>query len=420
LTEVTPEAIVAERDRIGTFGALQFRNFRLWFIGQTLSMMGTWMQSVAQGYVVFQLTNSEFALGAVTFAGSLPTLFLMLFGGVAADRIPKRRLLLMTQTTMMVLAFILAGLAVKPGVLQVWHVAVLAVLLGLATSFDAPARQAMAVEMVEDRRYLMNAIALNSTIFNMARVVGPAVGGVVLAAVGAAWCFGLNGLSFVAVLAALLMMHFPTAPAITVRAAPVMSQLREGIDYVWQNVPVRAIIIIVCVSSIFAASYSVLLPAYAQDVMNVGAVGLGALNVAVGVGALVGSLVVASMAHFGHKIFVLAVGAIVSPAALVFFAGAPGMPFALACLVVVGLAIVAQNAMANTTIQMLVPDDLRGRVMAVYMLTFFGTVPFGALQAGVLAQAFGTRIAIGVDAGITVLVAALVFLTAPALRKLEY
>src|SRR5271157_4645422 len=223
-------------------------------------MMGTWMQTVAQGYVVYQLTNSEFALGAVTFAGSLPTLFLMVFGGVLADRIPKRRLLLMTQTTMMLLAFILTGLAIKPGVLQVWHVVVLAILLGVANSFDAPARQAMAVEMVEDRRYLMNAIALNSTIFNMARVVGPAVGGAVLAAVGAAWCFGLNGLSFVAVLVALLLMQFPVATAISVRAAPVMSQMREGLDYVWHNVPVRAVIIIVCVSSIFATSYSVLLP----------------------------------------------------------------------------------------------------------------------------------------------------------------
>src|SRR5512136_771458 len=191
-----------------TFSALRHRNFRLWFIGQTLSMVGTWMQSVAQGWLVFQLTGSEFALGAISFIGTLPTLFLMLPAGALADRIPRRQVLLVTQTAMMLFAFILAILAATH-VLQVWHVGVLAACLGIANSFDAPARQALAVEMVEDQRDLTNAIALNSTIFNLARVVGPAIGGAVLAALGATWCFALNGLSFLAVIAALLMMRLP-------------------------------------------------------------------------------------------------------------------------------------------------------------------------------------------------------------------
>jgi MFS family permease len=397
---------------------MRFRNFRLWFLGQTLSLMGTWMQSVAQGWVVFQLTQSEFALGAISFAGTLPTLFLMLPGGAIGDRVPRRTLLMCTQATMMVLAFVLAGLAAVPNALRVWHIAVLAVGLGIATSFDAPARQALAVEMVEDKRYLMNVIALNSTIFNMARVVGPAVGGIVLAALGAAWCFGLNGLSFVAVLIALSMMSLPAARG-AVHHSTLRAQIAEGLRYVWHNTAVRAVIGVVGFSSLFAFSYSVLLPAYAAEVLKVGAAGLGALNTAVGAGALVGSLVVASLGHFRRKSRLLVAGAILFPGALLFFAFSSSLPLSLALLVVVGFAVVTQNAMANTIVQTLVPDELRGRVMAVYTLMFFGTAPFGALQAGALAQALGTGTAVFIDAAISLVAGVLILLLTPSLHKLE-
>ena len=400
-----------------TFSALRHRNFRLWFIGQTLSLVGTWMQSVAQGWLVFQLTGSEFALGAISFIGTLPTLFLMLPAGALADRIPRRHVLLITQTVMMLLAFILASLAATK-VLQVWHIGVLAACLGIANSFDAPARQAMAVEMVEDRADLTNAIALNSTIFNLARVVGPAIGGAVLAALGAAWCFALNGLSFLAVLVALLMMKLPKLHQ-EVRTDPLTLQVAEGIKYVWQTPVIRTATAVVTVASLFGFSYAVLLPAYAVDVLHVGEAGLGAMNTAVGLGALVGSLIVASLTRFRRKGLLLTLGSILFPSLLMVFAFSRSTWLSLVALSMIGVAFVSQNAIANTVVQTVVPDKLRGRVMAVYMLMFFGTAPFASLQAGSIAQAFGPAAGVAVGAGITLIFALSVFIWVPSLRRIE-
>ena len=400
-----------------TFAAMRHRNFRLWFLGQTLSQMGTWMQSVAQGWLVYDLTGSKFALGAISFVGSLPTLFLMLPAGALADRVPRQRVLLFTQATMMILAFILAVLAAT-GVLRVWHVGLLAAGLGIANSFDAPARQALAVEMVEDRRDLMNAIALNATIFNLARVVGPAVGGVVLAALGAAWCFALNGLSFLAVIVALLMMKLPQTRR-EVRVEPLTTQIAAGLRYVLENPPIRTMTLLVAVSSLFGFSYSVLLPAFAVDVLRVGEAGLGGLNAATGFGALIGSLIVASAGKFRRKGLLLTAGSLVFPATLLFFAFSHSFWISAALLSVVGLAFVTQNATSNTLIQSIVPDSLRGRVMAVYMLMFFGTAPFGALQAGAVAQALGPAMGVVVGAGITLTFAIVILFAAPFLRRVE-
>jgi MFS family permease len=400
-----------------TFAALRHRNFRLWFFGQTLSMMGTWMQSVAQGWLVFQLTGSEFALGAISFVGAAPALFLMLPAGALIDRTPRRKLLLITQSAMMLLAFILAGLAAS-GILQVWHVALLAVGLGVANSFDAPARQALAVEMVEDRRDLTNAIALNSTIFNLARVVGPAVGGAVLALLGAAWCFALNGLSFLAVIVALLMMRLPASVNAPSRE-PLMVQIKAGLRYAYENRATRAIILLVGMASLFGMSYAVLLPAFAVDVLHVGETGLGIMNAAAGAGALIGSLIVASMASFRRKGWMLTVGSLAFPLGLLAFSFSHSFALALVFLVGIGLAIVIQNATCNTLVQSSVPDELRGRVMAVYMLMFFGTAPFGSLQAGTIAQTLGTTAGVAVGAGIVLLFALGIFFAAPALRRSE-
>jgi MFS family permease len=400
-----------------TFAAMRHRNFRLWFLGQTLSQMGTWMQSVAQGWLVYDLTGSKFALGAISFVGTLPTLFLMLPAGALADRVPRQRVLLFTQATMMILAFILAALAATD-TLQIWHVGLLAAGLGIANSFDAPARQALAVEMVEDRRDLMNAIALNATIFNLARVVGPAVGGVVLAALGAAWCFALNGLSFLAVIVALLMMKLPQARR-EVRVEPLTAQIAAGIKYVLENPSVRTMTMLVAVASLFGFSYSVLLPAFAVDVLRVGEAGLGGLNAATGFGALIGSLIVASAGKFRRKGLLLTAGSLVFPATLLFFAFSHSFWISAALLSVVGLAFVTQNATCNTLIQSIVPDSLRGRVMAVYMLMFFGTAPFGALQAGAVAQALGPAMGVVVGAGITLIFALVILFAAPFLRRVE-
>jgi MFS family permease len=341
----------------------------------------------------------------------------MLPAGALADRIPRRRVLLVTQTAMMLFAFILATLAATK-ILQVWHIGVLAACLGVANSFDAPARQALAVEMVEDRADLMNAIALNSTILNLARVIGPAIGGAVLAAVGAAWCFAFNGLSFMAVLVALWMMKLPRLHQ-EVRTDPITLQIAEGLRYVWQTPVVRTATALVAVSSLFGFSYAVLLPAYAVDVLHVGEAGLGALNTAIGIGALIGSLIVASMARVRRKGLLLTAGSLVFPAVLVVFALSRSFWISLAALCVIGVAFVSQNATGNTLIQSVVPDSLRGRVMAVYTLMFFGTAPFGALQAGAIAQAFGPAAGVAVGAGITLAFALWVFFTVPILRRVE-
>jgi MFS family permease len=377
--------------------------------------MGTWMQSVAQGWLVYELTGSKLALGTISFAGSIPTLFLLLPAGAVADRIPRRRLMMMTQSAMMVLAFILALLAATR-TLQVWHIAVLAFMLGVANSFDAPARQSLAVEMVEDRRDLQNAIALNSTMFNLARVVGPAIGGFVLAELGATWCFALNGLSFVAVLIALLGMRLPDAVNAS-RTERLTAQIGTGLRYVWGHAEVRAIIALVGISTLFGFSYSVLLPAYAADVLHVGEAGLGGLNAAVGVGALIGALTVATLSRSRYKGWQLAAGSFLFPLGLLSFAFSRSFSLSLVCLALVGFGFVSQNATSNTLVQGIVPDELRGRVMGVYSLMFFGTTPFGSLLTGSLAQAFGPTVGVVAGALVTLLFALAVFIFVPSLRR---
>ncbi|MBC7228212.1 MAG: MFS transporter [Thermoflexales bacterium] len=399
-----------------TFAALRYRNYRLWFVGQALSLMGTWMQSVAQGWVVYQITGSRFALGAISFASTIPTLFLMLPAGAVADRVSRRNLLIWTQTAMMLCAFILTALTAT-GVLQVWHVAVLAFALGVANSFDAPARQSLAVEMVEDRRDLMNAIALNSTMFNLGRVVGPAIGGVVLAALGPAWCFGLNGISFLAVIGALLGMRLPPRSASNPRE-PLVRQIAIGLRYVLSSAPVRTIVLLMAVSTLFGFSYSTLMPAYAVDVLRVGETGLGFLTTSVGIGALVSSLTVASLGHVRRKGRLLLAGSCLFPAALLGFAFSRSFPLSLALLAVAGFGFVLQNTTSNTVVQMLVPDHLRGRVMAVYTLTFFGTMPFGSLLVGSIAQVWGPTAGVAMGAAVTLACALWILLAQPAMLRL--
>jgi len=405
--------------RAHMFGALRYHNYRLWFFGQMVSLMGTWMQSVAQGWLVYQLTGSKLALGTISFIGSLPTLFLMLPAGVVADRISKRTVLLATQTAMMLLAFALAGLSAA-GILRVWHIAALAVGLGVANSFDAPARQSLAVEMVEDRRDLMNAIAMNSTMFNIARIAGPALAGILLAAVGATWCFALNGVSFLAVIAGLWAMKLPDMPKVP-HSEGMGAQILVGLRYVWHNIPVRAIISVLGVSSLTAMSYGVLMPVFAADVFHVGETGLGALNAAMGAGALAGALTLAALGGFQRKglLFMFTAGSLLFPVLLFGFAFSPSFPLSLAMLVLVGWAAMAQNATANTLVQSIVPDELRGRVMGAYSLVFFGSMPFGSLQAGALAQAFGPSVAIAIGAGVALAYALFVLLAVPKVRRLE-
>jgi len=317
----------------------------------------------------------------------------------------------------MLQAFTLAALAATH-VLRVWHVAVLATCLGVANSFDAPARHAMAADLVEDRRDLMNAVALNSTIFNTARVVGPAIGGIVLAELGAAWCFGLNGLSFLAVLFALLSMRFPPFEP-KAETESLARQVRVGVSYIWHNRAIRTMVLLVGICQLFGFFYAVLLPAYAADVLRVGETGLGSLNVAVGIGALVGSLMVASSGRSRKQGFLLTMGSFLFPISVLLFSVSGSLVFSMLCLGLGGIGFVTQNATINTLIQAAVPDELRGRVIAVYVLMFFGTTPFAALMAGSLGQAFGVRTAVAIGAAITLCNTIFLFLTVPTLRRAQ-
>ena len=372
-----------------TFAALRHRNYRLFFFGQLVSLIGTWMQNVAQAWLVYELTNSPFKLGVVSFCAGVPVLLFSLWAGVVADRVPKRPLLVVTQTVMMTLAFILAA-DMFLGTIQWWHIAIMAFLLGTANAFDGPTRHAFVVEMV-GRNELMNAIALNSAMFNTARIVGPALAGIILAAVGAAWCFVLNGVSFLAVIAGLVLMDVkPYVGAIPTESP--LKQMREGVSYIWHHPTVRPLITLVAVSNMFALGYMALLPAFAQDVLHAGKVGYGFMSTAIGVGALAGALVIASLGNYQRKGLILTAGNLLFPVMVIALSLSKSFHLTMGCLVVAGFGFMAQNATANTLVQTTVPDTLRGRVMSVYMMVFLGFFPIGSLIAGAMAERFGVPV----------------------------
>ena len=399
-----------------TFAALQHRNYRLFFIGQLISLTGTWMQNVAERWLVWQLTNSPFKLGVVTFAAGVPVLLFSLWGGLVADRVPKRRLLMMTQTFMMTLALVLA-VDVILGTVQWWHVGILAFLLGTANSFDAPARQAFVVEMV-GRNDLMNAIALNSALFNSARIIGPALAGVTLAALGTAWCFALNAVSFLAVLIGLALMHVKPYVGAASTESPFV-QIREGVTYIWHHPFVRTLIALVAVSNMFALGYMALLPALAQNVLHVGTVGFGFMTTAIGAGALAGALIIASMGDYQRKGLMLTVGNLLFPVMVIALSLSKSFHLTMGFLVVAGLGFMTQNATANTLVQTTVPDGLRGRVMSVYMMVFQGFFPIGSLIAGAVAEGFGVPVGVAFGGVIALAYGLFLHWRAPQLRALR-
>ena len=399
-----------------TFAALQHRNYNLWFRGQLVSLMGTWMQQTAQGYLIYELTRSPVYLGYVGFAAGVPAWLFTLYGGVIADRISKRKLLLATQTTMMILAFALAAL-VFSGLVQPWHIVVLAFLLGIANAFDAPARLAIVSEMVS-RDDLTNAIALNATMFNTASAIGPAVAGVTYALVGPAWCFTLNGLSFIAVIVALLMIQLPPRAAAP-RRASAWADLKEGLRHIIRTPAIRTLIALVGVTSLFGVSSATLFPAWAVDVLGGDATTTGLLQSARGIGALIGALLIASLGRFNFKGKLLTLGSLTFPLLLIVFALIRWLPLSLLILVPSGMAIILIMNLANALVQTLAPDALRGRVMSVYSLTFFGLLPMGALWAGAVAEMAGEPAAVILGAAIMLGFAVVLWLFAPWLRRLE-
>lgn len=400
---------------MNTFAAFRHPNYRLYFSGQIVSLVGTWMQIVAQGWLVYQLTDSPLYLGLVSFAASVPVFVLSLGAGAIIDRLPRRRVLVATQTSAMLLAFVLAFLTFS-GLVQPWHILVLSFLLGVVNAFDGTARQTFVKDLV-GKEDLMNAIALNSATFNTSRLIGPALAGLALATVGAGWCFLLNGLSFLAVIVALLRMKLPAfvPPA---RRGPLVAEIGEGLRYIRHDPIVLPVIGLVVVSSVFGFSYNALLPAYARDVLQVGAQGLGLLSTAVGLGALVGALWVASSGRSQHKGWLLTFGSLLFPVMLCLLAFTDTFAVALLVLVGAGLGFMVQNATANTLVQTTVPDDLRGRVMSVYMLAFFGMSPIGSLQGGAVAERWGVAAGIGLGASVALGFALWLMWRVPALKRL--
>lgn len=399
-----------------TFVALKHRNYRLWFIGQTVSLIGTWMQTTAQGFLIFQLTQSSVYLGYVGFASGLPSWLFMLYGGVIADRLPRRNLMVVTQSVMMILAFILATLTFLD-IVQPWHIIILAFLLGVANAFDAPARLALVPELVE-REDISNAIALNASMFNLGTVIGPAIAGVAYALAGPAWCFTLNGISFLAVIAALLFMQL--RPHIfKPRTTSALTDIKEGIRYILASDIILTVITIVAVTSLFGLALVTLMPAWAVKILGGDATTNGWLQSSRGIGALGGALMVASLVHFKVKGKLVTIGSFVLPLCLLLFTFMRWLPLSLAALAGAGLGMIMIFNSSNALVQSQIPDELRGRVMSVYSLIFFGSMPLGALMAGSVAGFIGEPMTGMLCAVITLIFAVVIWIFVPKLRQLE-
>jgi MFS family permease len=398
--------------RRGAFYALSFRNFRLFFVGQLISVAGTWMQAVAQQWLVFRLTHSPAWLGIVSGASAIPYVVFSMWGGQVVDRHERRTILVWTQTVMMLFAFVLAALATDRWIpVQAWHVAALAALGGIVNAFNMPAQQAFVVEMVDDPKALGNAIALNSLRFNLARFLGPIFAGAVLVKVGMAACFFLNGVSFLAVIASLMMMRLP----------PFQPQERRlsawgGFVYIRQNRAVFRVITLVGTGSLFAWSASTLYPVFAAH-FHRGAGGFSTIMAINGVGAALGGLSVAVLGDRMQRRLLVYGGAMLFGSALMALTFAPGFHAALACLALSGFAMIMFGINANTMVQEGVPDALRGRVMAIYSLVFAALMPVGGLQIGFLAQRVGAMNAVRLNASLCLLVAIAFYIWSEADRR---
>jgi len=397
-----------------TFAALKHYNYRLWFVGQIVSLVGTWMQSTAQGYLIYQITGSLTYLGLVGFVGGAPSLLFTLFGGVIADRLPRRTLLVITQTAMMVLAFILAALTFTQLVLP-WHIIVLAFFLGIANAFDAPARTSFVLELVS-RENMTNASALNSTMFNIGTVVGPSVAGLTYAAIGPAWCFTLNGLSFIAVIVALLLMRIKLEVQPT-RRATALAELGEGIRYVLKNRMILSLIGSVGIVSIFGIGMMNLLPAWAKDVLHGDVRTNGWLVSARGFGSLISALMLAYWGSRKMRGRLWTVGAFIMPVMLFAFAWIRWLPLSLVTLLGVGWGFMMVTNNSQAIVQSLVSDNLRGRVMGVYTLVFFGSMPLGSLLAGTVAERIGEPLTVMISAALLMILAIAAWMFLPSIRR---
>ena len=369
------------------FRSLRYRNYRLFFMGQSISLIGTWIQRLALPWLVYRLTGSAFLLGLVGFAGQIPTFLLTPFTGVLTDRWNRYHILIGTQILAMIQALILSFLFFT-GAIQVWHIILLSIFLGFVNSFDMPARQAFVVEMVEKREDLGNAIALNSSMVNSARLLGPSIAGVLIAATGEGTCFLLNGLSYLFVIGSLLMMKITPKKA-KIQEGRVLQGLKEGFSYVFGFAPIRSIILLLGLVSLMGMPYAVLMPVFAKEILHGGSHTFGFLMGASGVGALAGALYLASRKSILGLGKIIPLSAAVFGFGLIAFSLSRFFYLSLTLMLITGLGMIIQMASSNTILQTIVDDDKRGRVMSFFAMAFVGTAPFGSLLAGALASSLG-------------------------------
>ncbi len=374
------------------FSSLSVPNYRLYWSGMFISLTGNWIQTVALSWLVFQLTNSAFLLGVVGFLSSIPIFLFSLFGGVIADRMNKRNVLLFTQVVFMALAFILAILT-QIKLITPSQIMLIAVLNGTIMAFDAPSRQAMVVELV-GKKHLMNAIVLNSVAFNSSRIIGPALAGIFVASIGMSGCFYINALSFIAVIIALLFINITKVGDTFGKGAGAIADLKEGLMFIRDNPLILILVAMIGIMSLFGTSYVILMPIFANDILKVGVKGLGILMSSAGIGAVIASLVLARLGDFKYKGYLLTVSSLVFSLSLILFSFSRSYLLSIISLILMGWGNVSLFALVNTILQSTVKDEFRGRVMSVYMFTFAGMMPFGNLISGALASKTGAPFAV--------------------------
>jgi MFS family permease len=367
--------------------ALRSKNYRLFFAGQGVSLIGSWMTQIATVWLVYNLTQSVFMLGLVGFTSQIPNFLLAPFGGVLVDRFPGRRILIGTQVLAMVQSLTLAALALS-GVIQLWHIFALSLFQGLINAVDAPARQVFVIDLVEKREDLASAIAINSTMFNGARLVGPAIGGLLIAQVGEAYCFLVDGLSYIAVIWALLAMKLPPKTIVNTKGNP-WQKIKEGWSYAFRSPPIRAILLLSALVSLMGMQYTALVPVVADKVLQGNAQTLGFLMAASGIGALFGGVYLATRQTVVGLGKLIILGPAILGVGLIIFAFSRWLPLSQLALGLVGLGTILQIAAGNTVLQTIVDDDKRGRVMSLYTMSFLGITPFGSLLGGALANQIG-------------------------------
>ncbi|OIN96194.1 MFS transporter [Candidatus Desantisbacteria bacterium CG1_02_38_46] len=395
--------------------ALRYKNYRLFFSGQCISLIGTWMQLVAMSWLVYRLTNSAFLLGVVGFAGQIPAFLLVPFAGVLIDRWNRHRILVITQILSMIQAFVLAFLTMT-GIVTFGHIIFLAIFLGLVNAFDMPSRHSFVVDMVEKKEDLGNAIALNSSLVNGARLIGPPIAGVLIAAVGEGMCFLINAISFLAAIISLLSMKITPVEKET-RRRNVLQELREGLTYAFSSIPIRYIILFLGLFSLVGMPYTILMPVFAKEILHGGPYTLGLLMGFSGGGALIGAIYLASRKSVRGLVRKIPIAASIFGVGLVVFSLSRILWLSLALMLITGFGMMVQLASSNTVLQTIVDDEKRGRVMSLYVMAFIGMAPFGSLLAGGLASLIGAPNTLLICGGLCILGSILFVRKFPLLRK---